>query len=174
MKRAALMLAVTLFTSLAATAPANAQTFGQVLIPNLAIPIVGSGTGAGFNGTFTLRRFVRNPLGPGVAAVGTLTGILTTGSVTTAIVRNLTIPVLVTQQAPVVAQALCPILHLDLAPLALDLLGLQVDLSRVVLDIGAEPGPGNLLGNLLCTVTGLLDAPGLLARLLNQILGLLG
>jgi len=56
----------------------------------------------------------------------------------------------------------------------LDVLGLQVDLSQVLLDIGAQPGAGNLLGNLLCAVTGLLDSPGGLARLLNQILGILG
>jgi hypothetical protein len=46
-----------------------------------------------------------------------------------------------------------------------------------VLDITAEQGPGNLLGNLLCAVAGLLDsnAPGgLLANLLNQLFGLLG
>jgi len=52
-------------------------------------------------------------------------------------------------------------------------LGLQVDLSQVVLDITAQQGAGNLLGNLLCAVTGLLDSPGGLSRLLNQILGVL-
>jgi hypothetical protein len=49
---------------------------------------------------------------------------------------------------------------------------LKVDLSRVILDITAQTGAGNLLGNLLCAVTGLLDPDGL-ARLLNQILGAL-
>jgi hypothetical protein len=43
----------------------------------------------------------------------------------------------------------------------------------VVLNITAVPGAGNLLGNLLCAVTGLLDQPGPLANLLNQILGIL-
>jgi hypothetical protein len=71
----------------------------------------------------------------------------------------------------------CPILHLDLAPLNLDLLGLVVDLDRVVLDIVATPGAGNLLGNLLCAVTGLLDGAGTITQiigLINQILALLG
>jgi len=77
------------------------------------------------------------------------------------------------------ARATCDILHLVLAPLDLDLLGLQVHLDRVVLDIVAQTGAGNLLGNLLCAVTGLLDgglngALGRLVRLLNQILGQLG
>jgi len=72
-------------------------------------------------------------------------------------------------------QASCDILHLVLAPLDLDLLGLQVHLDRVVLDIVAVSGAGNLLGNLLCAVTGLLDGGltgqlGQLTQLLNQIL----
>jgi hypothetical protein len=53
--------------------------------------------------------------------------------------------------------ASCDILHLRLGPLDLDLLGLVVHLDRIVLDITAEPGPGNLLGNLLCAIAGLLD-----------------
>ena len=69
-----------------------------------------------------------------------------------------------------IGETTCEILHLDLGPLSLDLLGLQIDLSRVVLDITAQAGAGNLLGNLLCAVAGLLDNPGGLARLLNQIL----
>ena len=67
----------------------------------------------------------------------------------------------------------CQILHLDLGPLALNLLGLHVDLSRIVLDITAESGAGNLLGNLLCGVANLLNDPSGLAGLLNRILGAL-
>lgn len=78
----------------------------------------------------------------------------------------------------VTALATCDILHLVLAPLDLDLLGLRVHLDRVRLDIVAVSGPGNLLGNLLCAVVGLLDDPldGLIGRLtdlLNQILAVL-
>jgi len=77
------------------------------------------------------------------------------------------------------AKATCDVLHLVLAPLDLDLLGLKVHLDRVVLDIVAQSGAGNLLGNLLCSVAGLLDggvqgALGRLVNLLNQILGKLG
>jgi hypothetical protein len=83
------------------------------------------------------------------------------------------------------AQATCDILHLVLGPLDLDLLGLRVHLDRVVLDIVAVTGAGNLLGNLLCAVTGLLDGAGgglggvlggllgQLTDLLDQILGVL-
>jgi hypothetical protein len=69
----------------------------------------------------------------------------------------------------------CRILHLELGPLDLNLLGLRIQLNRVVLDITAERGPGNLLGNLLCAVAGLLDGNPTagLAALLNRILGIL-
>src|SRR5207244_7525463 len=52
--------------------------------------------------------------------------------------------------------ASCAILHLELGPLNLNLLGLVVHLNRVVLDITAQSGPGNLLGNLLCNIAHLL------------------
>jgi hypothetical protein len=77
--------------------------------------------------------------------------------------------------------AACDILFLDLGPISLDLLGLTIDLSRIVLDIDAVPGAGNLLGNLLCAVAGLLDGglfggglAGLLDRLLDAINDILG
>lgn len=75
----------------------------------------------------------------------------------------------------------CDVLSLSLGPLHLDVLGLVVDLDEVNLDITAESGDGNLLGNLLCAVAGLLDSGspledllGELTGLLNQILGALG
>jgi hypothetical protein len=74
----------------------------------------------------------------------------------------------------------CPILHLDLGPLDLNLLGLTVHLNEVVLDITAVPGPGNLLGNLLCAIAGLLDGVdlggvlgGLLQNLIDALIRLL-
>ena len=68
------------------------------------------------------------------------------------------------------------VLNLVLGPLDLNLLGLKVHLDKVVLDITAVPGAGNLLGNLLCAVAGLLDGTGVLgqvASLLQQILAVL-
>jgi hypothetical protein len=57
----------------------------------------------------------------------------------------------------------CDILNLELAPITLDLLGLIVHLDNcqngpITVDITAHPGPGALLGNLLCALAGLLDA----------------
>ena len=69
--------------------------------------------------------------------------------------------------------ARCDILFLDLGPINLDLLGLVVDLSAIQLDIHAVPGAGNLLGNLLCAVAGLLDGPNPIGNALNQLLGLI-
>jgi hypothetical protein len=78
------------------------------------------------------------------------------------------------------AAATCNVLHLVLGPLNLNLLGLVVHLNRVVLDITAVSGAGNLLGNLLCAVANLLNGttPSLtdilrLSSLLNRIIGLL-
>jgi hypothetical protein len=57
----------------------------------------------------------------------------------------------------------CSVLHLELAPIDIDLLGLHVDTSAICLNITAIPG-GGLLGDLLCSVAGgnLLDLNGLL------------
>jgi len=48
-----------------------------------------------------------------------------------------------------------------------------IDLNQVVLNITAQPGPGNLLGNLLCAVANLLNGGGGLSAVLNQIVALL-
>ena len=107
-----------------------------------------------------------------LVGIGTLTGTLTnllTGA-TTAISQLVTVPLSVTGTT-------CDVLHLTLGPLDLDVLGLQVHLNQVVLNIDAQSGPGNLLGNLLCAVAGLLDAGGPLTglvSLLNNILRVLG
>jgi len=65
----------------------------------------------------------------------------------------------------------CSILNLDIGRIHLDLLGLVVDLAPIHLDVTAVPGAGNLLGNLLCAVAGLLDPNTFLADFLNQLLG---
>ncbi len=80
-------------------------------------------------------------------------------------------------QFPVdIPTATCRILLLELGPIHLDLLGLVIDVSPITVLITAVPGPGNLLGNLLCAVARLLDRGdpfGLLDDVLNAILDLL-
>ena len=71
----------------------------------------------------------------------------------------------------------CDVLNLVLGPLDLNLLGLEINLETVVLDIVANPA-GGLLGQLLCAVANLLSGGlggllGQLTDLLNQILDVL-
>jgi hypothetical protein len=125
------------------------------------------GTGT-FVGTFTAQQFKAN--GGTLTVLGTVTGTLTdsTGAVLGTATQQVT--------TPLQATATCEILDLTLGPLDLDLLGLVVHLDQVNLEITAEQGPGNLLGNLLCAVAGLLDGGfslNLVADLLNAIIGVL-
>jgi hypothetical protein len=135
------------------------------------------GNGGTVTGTFTPKRFAAQ--NGALVAIGTLHSVLTdaAGSAVGTADTAVTLPV----QLPagdVSTLAACPILHLVLGPLDLNLLGLTVHLNTVVLDITAISGPGNLLGNLLCAIAGLLDG-GLSAPLaqivvlLNAILALL-
>ena len=145
-----------------ASAPAQAG--------GIPIPISFTSPNGNFSGVFNLSRFVlRNGQ---VAAVGTLTGTVTnaTGQTVGAVVQTLTLSL-------ININATCDILHLELGPIDLNLLGLVVHVDKIVVDIDAQSGPGNLLGNLLCAVANLLNANGPLSQLvnlLNQILGLLG
>jgi len=127
--------------------------------------IAGVGT---FAGSFTPTSF-SNQNGQ-LAVTGVVTGTLTT-------LTGAVIPVtqtVTTTVANATTAGSCDILNLVLGPLHLNVLGLVIDLNQVVLDITAQPGPGNLLGNLLCAVAGLLDGSGIngLATLLNRLLGL--
>jgi hypothetical protein len=56
-----------------------------------------------------------------------------------------------------------------LGPLHLDVLGLVIDLNRVILNIVGQTGAGNLLGNLLCALVGILDGGVVLARFLSVL-----
>jgi hypothetical protein len=66
----------------------------------------------------------------------------------------------------------CSILNLVLGPLNLNLLGLVVSLNTVVLNIVANTGANNLLGNLLCGIAGLLNNTSL-AGLTATLTGIL-
>ena len=136
-------------------------------------------------GTFNITSFKK--VDGAITAIGTFTGSIDGGApVTTqatSVVQAANGKSLVGgtwAPAATAAAGTCSILDLTLGPLHLDLLGLVVDLNQVHLQITAEQGSGNLLGNLLCAVAGLLDntstggLSGLLqsiTNLLNQILG---
>jgi hypothetical protein len=184
------MLLVTLTTTFAATqvAPVAAK---QKTDPSVALPFSAPATVNGIpavvTGAFNITRF--DASNGQLLAIGTIIATVPDGAGVRSIMTQASIPVDTTASgspaaaasaivapAAVVqaAAASCGILHLELGPLDLDLLGLVVHLDRVVLDISAAPGAGNLLGNLLCAVAGLLDGTGLpVAGLLNQIADLL-
>jgi hypothetical protein len=69
------------------------------------------------------------------------------------------------------------VLNLTLGPINLNLLGLSVRTNQIDLRIEAVPGAGNLLGNLLCAITNLLNPAQnplqQIAAALNAILALL-
>jgi hypothetical protein len=138
-------------------------------------------SGAPVAGTFDITNFKR---AKGVVdAVGTFTGtvggrqVTSTASAPVSAINGTAIGGNGSPAAAALPAASCSILDLTLGPLHLDLLGLVVDLNQVHLQITGDQGTGNLLGNLLCSVAGLLDntpTNGLLQQitnLLNQILG---
>jgi hypothetical protein len=164
-------LAAAVGTMLVVTPGALAQpvTNQSVAIPVTASPATVNGALGTLTGTLNITNV---QLVNGVATVvGTFTGNVTNAAGT--VLATLTnVPV----QLPILATSAgtCQILHLELGPLDLNVLGLVVHLDKVVLDITAQSGPGNLLGNLLCAVAHLLDNTGSngLVTVLNNLLRL--
>ena len=157
--------------------PAAAQTSTTPLTKTVKM----TGTaknGKKFNGTYTIKRFTHS--GSKLYAVGTLKGRLKGRRVTK---NNVRIPASLARpasaaQIPPTPNA-CQILNLTLQPIDLNLLGLRLRTSRIDLRLEGVPGAGNLLGNLLCGITGILDpqaatpaTPSLLTQVLNALLAL--
>ena len=169
-------LFATTFMAVMSFLPASHAFAAQTQSP-LTIPISTTGATGSFNGMLRITSFaVQNNA---LVATGMVTGTVQTATGLSSIARTVTIPVVTATKGTIAkaTSASCDVLHLELGPLDLDLLGLVVHLDRIVLDVSAAPGAGNLLGNLLCSVTNLLNTAGSLsqlANLLNQILGLLG
>jgi hypothetical protein len=152
--------------SAAPAAPASALGTMTSEVTGTFTDAAGVGT---FTGTFVPSQFTAD--GDNANATGVLQGNLVSADGTSrAVTQNQTFQV---NQVQAIG---CEVLDLVLGPLDLDLLGLVVHLDRVHLNITAVPGAGNLLGNLLCAIVGLLDGGGPLSgivALLNQILALL-
>ncbi|WP_433727901.1 hypothetical protein ACQP2Y_13585 [Actinoplanes sp. CA-051413] len=176
--RLALASTVALAMATVVGTPAVAAPAPKVAAGTMTSAVNGTfGNGGTVTGTFTPKRFAAQ--NGKVVAIGTLHSVLTdaagynVGTTDTAVTLPVQLPA-----GDVGTQAACPILHLVLGPLDLNLLGLTVHLNTVVLDITAISGPGNLLGNLLCAIAGLLNgglnAPlAQIVALLNAILALL-
>lgn len=148
----------------------------------ITAPAEGTINGVAFKAEYRITEFIHTN-NTALYAVATLSGI--SGEGLPAEVADLAgqiihIPVQLPEGAARASESgriSCDILNLDLGPLDLDLLGLQIHLNEVILTIVAEAGGGNLLGNLLCAVTGLLDGVAAIAaisELLNQIINIIG
>ena len=150
-----MLLAGPVTSASAATKPRPLSTIASAL-PVTGEALAGDGE---FRGRYRIRQFgVDNG---NLVAVGVLTGVLTRGDDQQTIRRSgVVMPVDISPVGALVAQVTsCRILTLTLGPLDLNLLGLRVQLNQINLRITGQRGPGNLLGNLLCSLAGLLDQP---------------
>lgn len=172
-------------SSAAAAAPAAPAAAAGKLTSTVTGTFTNADGQGTFTGTFTPQKFsVANGV---LEATGLLKGTMTdaNGTKLGTVSQTVTMPVNTGAttggaKANATNQVLaCQVLDLVLGPLNLNLLGLVVTLNQVHLNITAVPGAGNLLGNLLCAVAGLLNGGGLsgvlgqITSLLNQILALL-
>ncbi|WP_230202796.1 hypothetical protein [Parafrankia discariae] len=170
--RRAISIAVLVATGLLVGSVATASSAGAApaaVVEGFSTPVSGRNGTTAFDGTFTTTGFEQRA--GELVALGTVTGTATDTA------TGATEPVSQAVATPVTAAATplgCDVLNLVLGPLHLDVLGLVVDLNQVVLNITAQAGLGNLVGNLLCGVTNLLDVLGVtqLLNILNLLLGL--
>jgi hypothetical protein len=140
--------------------------------PLYTVPITGvAKNGKKFTGTYGIYRFTVKD--GKVWSVGTLNGRLKGRHVNRA---NVMMPASLTGDSTAAqAAATCPILHLVLGPIDLNLLGLRVKLGGgaasdqpIVLDVTAQQG-GGLLGDLLCGLSNALNGTGVLSQLATQL-----
>ena len=191
-KAAVLVALIGSFVAIPATS-AFAQGATNPNTNRLDVPVTGAvktpdGTPVGtFGGKIAISKFAIQE--GTLVALGQLNGTVIdgAGNVVRTVVTNVAMPVTNASGSPAAeafaacdtdaaTAAACDILNLVLGPLHLDLLGLVIDLNQVVLEITATTGSGDLLGNLLCAITGLLDAGSLgqqLVNLLNQLIAVL-
>lgn len=150
---------------------AQANRTGPLVFQLTNLPVVrtvdrAAGT---FTGTVTITSFATNAAGD-LLANGTIAGTTLIGGITTPVSQAFTNLLVTTARR-------CAILNLDLGPIFLNLLGLELVTSPISVDLTAVAGPGNLLGNLLCALVHLLDQNPLGAavqNLLSRINAILG
>jgi energy-converting hydrogenase Eha subunit A len=182
--------AATVLVVAAMTIPASAQNGGPV--PSVTVPTEGRfALGGEFTGSATVNRFEQR--GNSIVAIGFVKGTLRRGNraVGTVVAGEVTWPVLLrvngviasaSADAPpaarmmpaglVLAQAEpCPVLQVGLGAININLLGVNVALSPIALNLsGDAAGP---LGALVCEVLDLVGNVVGLVDLLNGILGLI-
>src|SRR5689334_1854593 len=140
------------------------------------VPVTGTlADGGSFTGTLTAKKLSVDPVTRQLTLDGVVNGtaIKAAGEAIDVVDQAFSVPVSLNRPGAAASSSIvqpaqgvtCGILHLDLGPLNLNLLGLTVDLSEVILDVNAVTGAGNLLGNLLCALVGILDIPGAIASI---------
>lgn len=169
------------------TNPAAGHSPGTLAGSVWAVPVTGTFTdsdGAGtFSGTLRIQRFAR--VGHSVVAMGVLSGTLTSalGTTRSVVDQPATLPVrkvsvsesvapgssgapITTQQA----QQNCRILRLEFGGITVNILGIDVHLDPIVLNIDL----GGILGGILCGILGALGGTPVQAQasVLNKALGL--
>lgn len=160
----ALLMAVTVFMT---ASGAQAQTADQVVVP-VRGELSDGGT---FKGRVVNPDVSYRSATDSMRISGVLKGTVTkAGGATETVRKEFTTGLTVTQGTDARAAA-CEILNLDIGRINLDLLGLVVNIAPISIDVTAVPGAGNLLGNLLCAVAGLLDPNSALADFLDRLLG---
>jgi hypothetical protein len=164
------------------------------VVPMSGTVTKGGQKGKQFTGTYSIQRFTQSR--GKLYAVGTMKGKAGNKRVSK---RNVRVPAAAANNAatsgaqasqvpplplpPLPAGNACAILSLDLGPINLNVLGLVVRTNQIQLRIDAVQGPGNLVGNLLCGITGLLNPAtggtpvantplGQLVQILNALLAL--
>jgi len=177
--RLVVLVALASVAALVVAPASQAQTPTTPFTQKLAL--TGTSTsGQTFKGTYFIERFkqaTRGRYAGRMVAIGTVRG----RSAGKRYVRSdvvmpatLTRPAAAAQIPP--TPGACQVLNLVIQPIDLNLLGLRVRTSRIQVRIEAIPGPGNLLGNLLCGITGILDPNNAtlreLSAALNAILAL--
>ena len=176
-------LAMTL--SLFAAAPASAEP-SLTAHASLTLPVSGTFSGGGeFTGSVSINRFEAHE--NHIVAVGFVSGVLSRNRRrATAVAGEMSWPVTVRSggQSLVSARTLppmfprliraqaqsCSVLSVSLAPIDVNLLGTDVALGAVNLDLTGQSGP---LGDLVCAASDLLGNVAGLVNLLNSVLGLL-
>jgi hypothetical protein len=165
----------------------------------VTLPATGTFTGGGaFAGTATINRFEKR--GNDIVAVGLVTGVLSRGGMAlgSTVAGEVTWPVAVRAGGQVLAsgavrkpgtpmpavwspdarsefgllrvQETCQVVDVALAPVNVDVLGVQIALSPITLNLTGGAGP---LGELVCAASDLLGNVAGLVNLLNSVLGLL-
>jgi hypothetical protein len=177
-RTAALAVLMVCAVSLGAAATASAAQDPPTTPLTKKVAVTGT---KGFKGTFTIDRFANR--GGKMVAIGRLSGtVRKNGKAKRVKARTVSLPASVTGAGPATSAKAsqdplpplpggpsCQVLALDLGPINLNLLGLVVRTNEIQLRIDAVRGPNNLLGNLLCAITGILNPTGALGQLTGAI-----